>query len=946
MRKRASFIPVALVLAGLSIAGYTGVQAADPPAVADVPKLAFEKYQLPNGLEVILSQDRRLPLVAVNLWYHVGPANEAPGRTGFAHLFEHMMFQGSKHVAADTHFKLLEGAGASEINGTTDFDRTNYFETVPASQLPLALWLESDRMGYLLEKLDQASLSNQQDVVRNERRQGLENVPYGIVEERLWQTLFPKGHPYYASVIGSHADLQAVKLEDVRSFFREFYAPNNASLAIVGDFELAEAKALVEKFFGTLKRGPAVPKPSVTTPPITEERRVAVTDTVELPKVYMAWLTPKIFEPGDADAMITAALFGDGKASRLFKRLVYEKQLAQSAIAEQQSLILGSVFTIEAVARPGHTAEELEAAIDEELTRLRTEGPDADEVERARNGIETGIVQGLERLGGFGGVADRLNMYNHYLGRPDYLAQDLGRIRQVTPADVKAFAGKYLGKSGRVVIFGVPGEKNLAPEPAAAPGPAAAALTAMEGINQPEPWREQPPAPLAARTLRLPTPTEFTLPNGLTVLVMEQHDLPVVAANLVIRTGSGANPPASPGLANFTAAMLDEGTTTRSALEIADEAARLGAPIGTASTMDSTLVFVRSLKKTFASALELAADVALNPSFPAEEIERQRKSRLAALVQERENPGAVAMRVMMAALYGPKHPYGYTELGTEASNTAMTRDAMMAFWRQNFVANNAALIVVGDVTQTEVRTLATRVFGDWRKGTPASPATPEPAPTRSRLVIVDKPGSPQTELRVAKIGVPRDTPDYFPLQVMNTTLGGLFSSRLNLNLREDKGYTYGSASGFMFRRSAGPFLALAGVRSDATAASVVEMVKEIRRMSEVPQTSDELALARDSLVRSLPGEFEATHTIANTLQAIYVYDLGLDYFAKFPARVAAVDAASAQAAARTHLVPDRLVVIAVGDRKKIQPELEKLDLQLGQAELRQPDGTVAGTASH
>ena len=383
--------------------------------VADVPKLSFEKYTLPNGLEVILSEDHRLPRVAVNLWYHVGPANEEAGRTGFAHLFEHMMFQGSKHVAANMHFKMLEGAGASGINGTTDFDRTNYFETLPANQLDLALWLESDRMGYLLDKLDQANLSNQQDVVRNERRQSVENQPYGIVEEALYHALFPKAHPYYASVIGSHADIQAARLDDVKKFFKQYYAPNNASLAIVGDIDKAATRRLVEQYFGPLKRGPDVPPLRVETPPIAAERRLVVKDHIELPRVYVAWLTPTIFSAGDAEANIAASILGRGKSSRLYEKLVYEQQIAQDVTAEQTSLILGSVFEIAVTARPSHTLEEIQTALDKELDRFRNEGPDAAEVERARNGIETRIVQRLEALGGFGGVSDRLNMYNHYL---------------------------------------------------------------------------------------------------------------------------------------------------------------------------------------------------------------------------------------------------------------------------------------------------------------------------------------------------------------------------------------------------------------------------------------------------------------------------------------------------------------------------------------------------
>src|SRR5688572_14699449 len=375
------FAAVALAAACLT----TPLAQNQPAATADIPQLAFEKYTLPNGLEVILRQDRRLPMTAVNLWYHVGPANEEPGRTGFAHLFEHMMFQSSKHVPPDSHIRLLEAAGASDLNGTTDYDRTNYFETVPANQLELALWLESDRMGYLLEKVDQAALSNQQDVVRNERRQSVENQPYGLAEEALVQALFPKGHPYYGNVIGSHEDIQAVKLDDVQRFFRQYYAPNNATMAIVGDFDPAQAKALVQKYFGTLKRGPAVAKPQAPTPKLTAEKRLVVPARVELPRVYMAWLTSPIFQPGDADADIAATILGGGRSSRLYKKLVYEKQIAQDVTAQQYSLMLGSVFQIQATARPGHTVEELEKALEEELSAFRSKPAEVREIDRARN---------------------------------------------------------------------------------------------------------------------------------------------------------------------------------------------------------------------------------------------------------------------------------------------------------------------------------------------------------------------------------------------------------------------------------------------------------------------------------------------------------------------------------------------------------------------------------
>jgi zinc protease len=905
------------------------------PQAAPVPRLDHSTFTLKNGLKVILSQDRRLPMVAVNLWYHVGPANEVPGRTGFAHLFEHMMFQGSKHVAADTHFKLLEAAGASDINGTTDFDRTNYFETVPSNQLELALWIEADRMGYLLDVLDQKALANQRDVVRNERRQSVENQPYGIAEEALYQALYPKGHPYHGVVIGSHADLAAARLDDVQQFFQQYYTPNNASLAIVGDFDPAAARRLVERYFGGLRRGPAVPAIAAATPPIAAEKRLTVTDTVQLPRVYVAWLTPAIFKPGDAEADLAADILGGGKSSRLYKALVYDKQIAQAVQATQESLILGSKFTIEATARPGHTAEELEAAIDGELRRFVQEGPSAGELERARTTIETRIVTGLETLGGFGGKADRLNSYEHYLGTPDYLRQDIQRYRDATVTAVKQFAGDYLQPASRVVLFAVPGEKTLAPEPAATPEPAAGGA---QSVNRAEPWRKEMPKAGPVKAAQFPTPDQFTLPNGLTVIVSERRELPVVSANLVFASGSGANPPGMPGLASFTAAMLDEGTKTRTALQIADQAAALGATLTTASTMDQSQIAVRSLAPKFAGALALLADVALNPTFPEDEVERQRASRLAALVAQKSSPTQTAARVMAAALYGPSHPYGYTELGTEASTRALSRDAMVDYWKQHLVPGNAALVVAGAISRKELEAMATKAFAGWTGKAAARASLPAPRGTAAKLVIVDIPGAAQTQLRVATIGLARSTPDFEAVEVVNTLLGGLFTSRINLNLREDKGYTYGAFSTFAFRREPGPFYVGAGVRTDATAPAVAEMFTEVRRMKDVALTVDELSLARDSLVRSLPGRFETTAQAAGSFSTLFVYDLGLDYYSKYIERVVGIDASTAHAAAQKHLHPDRLLVVAVGDRAKIEADLKKLDL--GTAEYRDTEGNV------
>ncbi len=903
---------------------------------SNVVKLNYEKYQLKNGLDVILLEDHRLPLVAINIWYHVGPSNERPGLTGFAHLFEHMMFEGSRHVGEKAHFRYLEAAGASEINGTTDFDRTNYFETLPANQLELALWLESDRMGFLLEKLDDRNLENQRDVVRNERRQSVEGAPYGLVQEEIFHQLYPKDHPYYASVIGSHTDIEAARLADVRDFFQLYYAPNNASLAIVGDLDKTRTKALVDKYFGPIPAGKPVPAIDVKTPPITTERRAVVGDQVELPKVYLAWITDPIFKPGDAECDLIARILGGGKSSRLYKRLVYEKRIAQDVQASQYSLALGSFFSIEATAKPGIKPEEIEKNIDEEIEAFQKSGPTPSELEGARNTIEAAIIRGLETLGGFGGVADRLNQYNHFLGDPGYLAKDLERYRRTTPGALQTVAQTRLSRQSRVVVYGVPGKKAINDVPKSTHTPAAAQAASATDAGQE--WRKQTPAPGPASPLKLPVPATFKLSNGLTVYFVEQHNLPIVSANLIVLSGSDRNPIKRPGLASFTAAMLDEGTKKRPALQIARDAEQLGASVMTGSSMDMSYVALRTLKKTVDGAFELAADVLLDPQFSNNEMDRLRNDRLTQILQQKDEPNVLAAKTFYGTIYGSNHPYGYTEVGTEESNKTMTRDELVNFWQAGYIPENAALVVAGDLTEAELRGLAEKYFGGW-SGKAAAAAAPAAVPSAVRkIIVVDKPGSPQTVLRVGHIGVARANPDYAPIEVMNATLGGLFSSRINLNLRETHGYTYGASSVFAYRRGPGPFLVGTGVRTDVTSEAVTEILRELDRMRTTDPTPGEVAMAKDSIARSLPGLFETTAQAAASIGQIFVHNLPLDQYRTLPEKIDAVTAADMRRVAEKYLRPADLVVVAVGDRGKIEPGLRKLGF--GPVEVRDLDGHV------
>jgi zinc protease len=913
--------------------------AAAKSATLEVPQLKFEKYKLENGLEVIFSEDHRLPMVAVNLWYHVGAANELPGRTGFAHLFEHVMFEGSRHVQGSSHFHFLEAAGASDINGSTGFDRTNYYETLPSNQLELALWLESDRMGYLPDKLDQANLSNQQDVVRNERRQNLENAPYGVVEEGLFHQLFPKEHPYYGEVIGSHLDIQAAKLEDVRNFFKLYYAPNNASLAIVGDFNPEKARELVEKYFGPLKRGEDVPKIKARTPPITSERHLVVQDNVQLPRVYMGWLTSPIFKPGDAEADLAATILGGGKSSRLYKKLVYEKQIAQDVAVNQQSLILGSVFEVQVTAKAGVKPEDLEKAINAEMDAFRKDGPTAAELTRARNVIESRIIEGLETLGGSGGVADLLNSYNHYLGTPDFLAADIARYESASTESIQAFAQGQLNGNQRAVVYGLPGKQDLGAEVATPKAPEKdPSKNNGEPVNADAEWRKDAPKPGVANALHLPVPERFKLSNGLTVLYSERPGLPLVAANLVLHAGSGVNPVDRPGLASMTARMLQQGTTTRSALQIADRAADLGATLNSGAGTDTTGISTRSLSRSFPEALELLADVTLHPSFPQSEIERVRSERLTAIVQEKDDPQSLATRVLTAALYGPRHTYGYPSSGTTESIKAISQGDLLHFWQQNYFPDDAALVVTGNIKLAALRPLLEKRFGAWRPGRPAAAAIASPETTDAKLILVDRPGAPQTTLVCFSMGLARSTPDYASVEVMNTDLGGLFSSRINMNLREAHGYTYGAGSEFAYHRTPGPFVVLSDVRTDVTAPATAEVFNELRRMRETQMTPAELTLSKDSIARSLPGRFERGTDAAATFAELFTYDLPLDYFSTLPERINAVTSEQAQAVAQKYIVPEKMIVLAVGDRAKIEEDMKKLNL--GKVEIRDTDGKV------
>src|SRR5579875_2800042 len=546
------------VAAGLAFG--MSVQGVQAQGKTKLPELKYETYTLPNGLKVITHEDHRLPLVAVDLWYHVGPLNERPGRTGFAHLFEHMMFEGSEHVGEKAHIKYVQGAGATDVNGTTDFDRTNYFETMPSNQLELALWLESDRMGFLMEGLNRELLGNHRDVVRNERRQG-EGRPYDLAQEETFHLLFPKEHPYYASVIGSHQDIESARIADVRDFHQQFYTPNNASIAVAGDFDPKALRALLTKYFGPIPKGPDVPPVNVVTPPITSQKRATVTDTVQLSQVSIGWLTPPAFTPGAYDAAAAVFALGGAKASRLDQALVYKTQMAQSVSCETDALKLTGITGCTATAKPGVKPEDLEATMWREIARLQSEGPTAEEVEAAKAGAMTRKIAGLQRLGGFGGVADTLDQYNQYTGDPGFLPKDVAMIQAVSTETAKAAAARYLTKDAAVVVYTVPGKKvvnDVPRSPADTDADVKITNPYSKDFEAQQDWRKTVPKPGPQPQVHLPVPQTFSLSNGLKVYVVENHALPVLSAQVVARAGSDSNPEGKGGLATLTTELMSD----------------------------------------------------------------------------------------------------------------------------------------------------------------------------------------------------------------------------------------------------------------------------------------------------------------------------------------------------------------------------------------------------
>ncbi len=877
-------------------------------AADELPELKFEKFVLSNGLEVILHEDHTIPMVSVNVWYHVGSKNEKTGRTGFAHLFEHLMFEGSEHHNTDFSESINKYGGVD--NGSTSEDKTNYWENVPSNYLEKMLWLESDRMGFLLPAMTQERLDNQRDVVKNERRYRMDNQPYAKSYEIMLSLMYPEDHPYRHSVIGSMDDLSAASLEDVKEFFKLYYVPNNASLSIAGDFNPKQAREWVEKYFGPIPPGRPVDRIEQWVPQLTEIKRFSAEDNVSLPRVYMEWHTPAYYAPGDAEFDLLASILTSGKTSRLYKTLVYDKQIAQDVSSSQSSSEISGTFDVTVTAKEGHTLEEIEREVDAILNDLLTNGITEAELKQAKTSWESSFVRRLQTVGGFGGRANLLNSYNVFLGDPGKLNWDMERYTNATLESVMKYAREFINLDGRSIL-------RIYPQGDLAAKEETPDMTVSPGAG-PEPSFNSPDIQTA------------TLSNGVQLYLVENHNLPLIQINLLIKSGWAADPADRPGAAALTADLLDEGTKKRNALQISDEIRSLGAHLGAGSGFDNSYVNLNTLKKNLGPALDLMADIVLNPTFPKEEMERKRENYLGRIAQESKRPFTIAYKIFNKQLFGEGHPYAqpYTGSGTEASIKGITRSDLESFYKANYLPNNAAFIVVGDITLNEAKSKLEKAFKKWKSGEVTGTEIVDIEPLQeTKVYVLDKPGAAQSVIILGNPGLRRKDDDFLATTVMNNALGGQPTARLNMNIREDKGYTYGAFSVVTGRKARGAYFAYAEVQTEVTKESLVEFMKEFRGViGDNPITEEELSESKDNLIKGFPQDFQTIGGIAGQLGSMITYDLSMDEWKTYVDRVNSIDLSKAAKAATDYISPESLLIVVVGDMEKVEAGIRELNL--------------------
>lgn len=881
--------------------------------------IPYEKFVIDNGLTLIVHEDRKAPIVAVNVWYHVGAKNEKQGKTGFAHLFEHIMFNGSENYD-DDYFQIMESIGATDLNGTTNSDRTNYFQNVPASALDIALWLESDRMGHLLGAVTQEKLDEQRGVVQNEKRQG-ESQPYGKVWELIAYGTYPAAHPYHGTVIGLMEDLEAASLEDIHEWFKTYYGPNNAVIAIAGDIDPKTALEKVKKYFGDIPPSPPIAKYEEWIAKRTGTQRQIIQDRVPQSRIYKVWNVPQ-WGTKESDYLdLFSDVLASGKTSRLYKRLVYDEQIATSVSSFVFAREIGGQFFIDVMAKPGEDLAKIEKAINEELEKLLKEGPTEKELDRVKTQYISRFVRGIERIGGFGGKSDILAANMVYGNDPSFYKTTLERRSKAKAEDLRKVAQEWL--SDGVYVLEVHPFPNLAAVPS-------------------EIDRTKVPDTDEFTDVKFPVLHRAELSNGLKVILAQRKSIPVVNFNLLFDAGYAADQFTIPGTAKLTMDMMDEGTKKMDALQISEALSMLGAQLSSGAGLDNCNVYLSSLKANLGESLDIFADVVLNPSFPENELERLRKQLLASIQREKVTPVQMALRVFPKLLYGEGHAYGnpFTGSGTESSIMKISRDDIIKFHNDWLRPNNATLIIVGDIALNEILPKLESLFKSWQPGSiPRKNLSEVALRDKVEIYILDRPGSEQSLIFAGHVALGKANPDEIAIQSMNNILGGNFTSRINMNLREDKGWSYGSFSFLWSSKGQRPYVFFAPVQTDKTKESMIELRNEIEAfLSDKPVSAEEFEKDKKNQILSLPGSWETMGSVGGSITELVTYGYPDDYYDKYSDMVESLQISQLHDAAQKLLKPDSLIWVIVGDRSKIEQHIKELGF--GEVKFLDGDGNV------
>ncbi len=956
MRLSRPFAVMALASTALSMTIPVGTpafarsaKAADPVPVSQlVDKVAipYERFTLANGLRVLVHTDRKAPIVEVSIWYNVGSAHEPKGKTGFAHLFEHIMFNGSENAPGD-FFEPLRQIGATDLNGTTWLDRTNYFQTVPTSALDVALFLESDRMGYLLGAVTQEKLDNQIGVVSNEKRQG-DNQPYGMVSYRQTELLFPdRNHPYGHDTIGSLEDLESASMEDIANWFKDHYGPNNAVLVLAGDIDLATAKTQVNRWFGHIPRGKDVPPVVAPIPTLDKPVYEVMKDKVAATRIYRNWVVPGLNDSDFTALDVGAAVLGGLSSSRLDNILVREEKSVVAVSAYVLPFVHGSLFNVQVDVKPGGDADAVAKRLDAIMADFMATGPTEDEVRRVATREAAGKIAGLEQVGGFGGKAVALAEGELYSNDPQHFKKELERLAATTPDAVKAAMQKWLSRPV-VGITVVPGEREEYQEVAAGAGQRTGGLNAPAFYMAPgsedghvlaaptaaAPDRSKLPPVGDVPNVDFPDVQTATLSNGIKVHFAERSTVPVVRVALSFDAGSSSDPAEKLGMQELVTAMLPEGTANLSSVQIAEAQERLGASIGAGGDRDRTTVTLRAVTPNLAPSLDLLADIVKNPAFAPTEVERIRTRQLTEIEAAANEPGAIAQDTLPALLFGAEHPYGrgLSGNGSKESVASITRDDLITYHQGWMRPEKAEIFAVGDASFAQLIPMLEQRFGKWKvKGQQAAAknfSVAVPA-AREKIVVINRPNSPQSYILAGQVTPYRGTDQILPLNAANEILGGNFLSRINMDLRETKGWSYGTRNTVLRGEHQIPYLVRAPVQTNQTGPAVAVIKDQISNfVTTGGVTPAELERTINGNVRELPGRFEQSGDVMTQMMGDVLFQRPANYAETIADQYRALTAGTLDKAMREAIRPDQFTWVIVGDAAKIKPQLDVLNMAI------------------